>query len=240
VTDHFADRLVKAVKSKKTPACIGLDPVYERLPADIAEQKEMNDATDSAAAVDAILEFCRRVIRIVAPLVPAVKINSSFFERYYWEGVEAYYSLVEEAAERDLVVIGDVKRADIGHSSGAYAQAHLSDPSFVNVEDMVAPDAVTVNPYFGYDTLRPFIDVCREEAKGIFTLVQTSNESAAEIQGLTLENGATLADKIAVLVNRWANDDGLIGSSGYSCVKAEAPWRTRSPCWSTAGRTTTD
>jgi orotidine-5'-phosphate decarboxylase len=220
VSIHFADRLVAAVKAKGTSACIGIDPVYDRLPAEIAERADMNDATDSAAALDAILEFCRRVIKIVAPLVPAVKINSAFFERYYWEGVEAYYTLVQEAAALDLIVIGDVKRADIGSSSTPYAQAHLADPTFVNVDDLVAPDAVTVNPYFGLDALRPFIDVCREEGKGVFVLVQTSNESAGEIQGLILEDGSRLSERVAVLVNRWATDDGLIGSSGYSCFGA--------------------
>ncbi|UCG17273.1 MAG: orotidine-5'-phosphate decarboxylase [Phycisphaerales bacterium] len=220
VSTHFADQLMQAIQAKNAPVCVGIDPVYDRLPADIAEQKDMNDATDSASAIDAILEFSRRVIRIVSPLVPAVKINSAFFERYYSEGVEAYYDLVQEAAELDLLVIGDVKRADIGSSSAPYARAHLANPAFANLDDLVAPDAVTVNPYFGFDALRPFVDVCREEAKGIFALVRTSNESSMEVQGLTLEGGMTVSDRVATLVNQWAGDDGLIGSSGYSCIGA--------------------
>ena len=224
---HFADRLNQAIRTKKTPVCIGIDPVYERLPAEIIGSGEPDAAMDSSIAIDAILEFCRRVIRLVGPLVPAVKINSAFFEQYYWEGVEAYYNIVQEAAALDLIVIGDVKRADIGSSSEPYARAHLADPVFSNVDDIVAPDAVTVNPFFGIDALRPFIKECRDDGKGIFVLVQTSNESASQIQGLTLEDGMSLSDRIAILVNQWAGDDGLIGSSGYSCVGAVVSPRDR-------------
>ncbi|MCP4247038.1 MAG: orotidine-5'-phosphate decarboxylase [bacterium] len=217
---HFADRLLAAIREKGVPACVGLDPVYARLPADIAEQDELNDETNVESSLDALLEFCRQVIEIVAPMVPAVKINSAFFERYYSDGVEGYYDLVQEAAERDLIVIGDVKRGDIGHSSGLYAQAHLADPDFADLGELVAPDAVTVNPYFGLDALRPFLDISREQDKGLFALVQTSNESAAEVQGLTLDSGMKLCEKVGVLVNTWAGDDGLIGESGYSCLGA--------------------
>ncbi|MCH7813254.1 MAG: orotidine-5'-phosphate decarboxylase, partial [Planctomycetes bacterium] len=194
--------------------------VYARLPADIAEQDELNDETNVESSLDALLEYCRQVIEIVAPMVPAVKINSAFFERYYSDGVEGYYDLVQEAAERNLIVIGDVKRGDVGHSSLLYAQAHLADPDFADLGKMVAPDAVTVNPYFGLDALRPFLDISREQDKGLFALVQTSNESAAEVQGLTLDGGMKLCEKIGVLVNTWAGDDGLIGDAGYSCLGA--------------------
>ncbi len=220
MAENFADRLLTAIRRKGTPACIGIDPEYGRLPADIADQKEMNDAADTDSALDAILEFSRRVIHVVAPLVPAIKLNIAFFERYYWDGVEGYYDLIQEAAERDLIVIGDVKRADIGHSSAAYAEAHLAEPEFSNMEDLVAPDAVTVNSYFGLDALRPFLDVARSEQKGLFALVQTSNESWNDLQGLKLESGLTVAEKVATLVNGWAGDAGLIGNSGFSSLGA--------------------
>jgi len=209
-----------AIREKGVPACVGIDPVYERLPADIAEQREMNDATDVESALDAVREFCVQIIRIVAPLVPAVKINSAFFERYYWEGVEVYFDVIQEAAAAGLVVIGDVKRGDIGHTSGFYARAHLSRPDFVNVEELQTPDAVTVNPYFGIDGLKCFLDVARQQDKGVFALVQTSNESAGEIQGLTLEGGMKLSERVGVLVNEWAGDDGLMGAEGYSSLGA--------------------
>ncbi len=117
MASHFADRLCQSVKSKSTPLVVGLDPVYSRLPESIRNHREMNDEFDVAAAIDAILDFCTRTLRIVAPLVPAVKLNIAYFEKYLWEGVEAYYSIVSEADDLGLEVIGDVKRGDIGHTA---------------------------------------------------------------------------------------------------------------------------
>ena len=121
MADNFADRITKAAQNKATPAVVGIDPVYAKLPKQIREHKDLNDEMDVAAAIDAIFEFCTRVLRIVSPLVPAVKINSAFFERYYWEGIEQYYSLIQEADELGLEVIGDVKRGYIGTTAEAYA-----------------------------------------------------------------------------------------------------------------------
>ena len=112
--------------------------------------RHLNDATDIDAATDAIFEFCTRVLKIVAPLVPAVKFNSGFFEKYYWDGVENYYSLIQEATELGLEVIGDVKRGDIGSTAEAYAEAHLKNPEFLDMDGINAPDAITIN---GFDAL---------------------------------------------------------------------------------------
>lgn len=218
--DNFADRLLAAIKAKGAPVCVGIDPVYSRLPADIAEHKDLNDEFDSEAAVDAILEFGRQVIKIVAPLVPAVKINSAFFERYYWEGVEAYYELIQEASEAGLLVIGDSKRGDVGSTAEMYARSALSEPDFSNLDDMVGPDAVTVNAWAGLDGVKPFLDAAREEQKGVFVWVRASNESAAVIQDARLEDGMTVAEHLARQVAGWAADEGLTGKSGYSCLGA--------------------
>ncbi len=218
--DNFADRLLKAIKAKNAPVCVGIDPVYGKLPAEITEHRAMNDETDSEAALDAVLEFCRRAIRIVAPLVPAVKINAAFFERYYWEGVEAYYELIQEASDVGLLVIGDCKRGDIGSTAEMYARSALSDPDFGNLDDMVGPDAITVSSYFGLDGLQPFLDVARDEAKGVFALVRTSNPSADIIQNAKLEGGLTVAEHVAQQVAAWGSDPSLIGSSGYSLLGA--------------------
>lgn len=218
--NHFADRLAAAVQRKRTPTCVGLDPQYTHLPAEITEQQGLNDPTDRECVIDAVVEFCRRVLRVVAPLVPAVKINSAFFEQYYWEGTEAYYELTQEAKSKGLLVIGDIKRADVGHSAERYAQAHLGGGGFEDLAADMIPDAVTVNPYFGYDGVRPFIEVARKEGKGVFVLVQTSNESSSEVQGLKLADGGTLVENLAQRVNGWAGDHGLIGASGYSALGA--------------------
>jgi orotidine-5'-phosphate decarboxylase len=220
VADNFADQLLAAIKKKGSPTCVGIDPVYSMLPAEISEQAALNDENDSEAALDAVLEFCRRVIKIVAPLVPAVKINSAFFERYYWEGIEGYFDLIQEANSAGLVVIGDCKRGDIGSTAEMYARAALADPDFGNLDHLVGPDAITVSPYFGLDGIKPFLQFAREEQKGVFALVKTSNESANDIQNAKLQSGLTVSEHIAQLVATWAKDDGLVGSSGYSALGA--------------------
>lgn len=220
MSNHFADRLVAAIKEKGAPVCIGIDPVYERLPADITEREGFNDPSNCDCAIDAIGEYCRRIIKIVAPLVGVVKINAAFFEQYYGAGLEAYFDLVQEARSAGLIVIGDVKRADVGHSAVRYAKAHLADPEITDADEQMIPDAVTVNPYFGLDGVKPFIEIARTDGKGLFVLVQTSNDSAVEVQDLQLASGETLAVRIARMVNDWAGDDGLIGSCGYSCIGA--------------------
>ncbi|MCP4593577.1 MAG: orotidine-5'-phosphate decarboxylase [bacterium] len=210
--ENFADRLNQAIRDRKTPACVGLDPVLARLPKTVCAEYPMENGRTSAAAVNAIVAFGRGVIEAVAPLVPVMKINVAFFEAYGGRGVDAYRELIGVARRAGLLTIGDVKRGDIGHSSAAYAQGQLAGGD--------APDAITVNPYLGLDGVKPFIDVCREEGKGIFSLVQTSNESASAVQDVRLESGETVAAHVGGLVNDWAGDEQLMGSAGYSAVGA--------------------
>ena len=218
MASHFADRLCDAVKTKKTSLIVGLDPVYTRLPSAIRSHRQMNDEFDAAAAVDAIFDFCTQTMRIVAPMVPAVKINIAFFEKYLWEGLETYYSLISEADELGLEIIGDVKRGDIGHTAEAYAAAHLENPELAGLEDNLAPDAITVNGYTGTDGIEPFADMADKQGKGIFVLVRTSNASAAAIQDFTDADGQAMYEKLAEVVGQIANKDGRIGTQGYSNV----------------------
>ncbi|MHC4337165.1 MAG: orotidine 5'-phosphate decarboxylase / HUMPS family protein, partial [Planctomycetota bacterium] len=164
MASHFGDRLCNAVKSKGTPLVVGLDPVYRRLPWAVVSHHDMDDEYDVAAAVDAIFDFCTQTMRIVAPMVPAVKMNIAFFEKYFWEGIdekyfwegiETYYALISEADELGLEIIGDVKRGDIGHTAELYATAHLENPEFAGLEDTLAPDAITVNGFAGVDAIEP-------------------------------------------------------------------------------------
>src|SRR5437899_1427505 len=217
MSDLFADRLLDAIADKGgAPICVGIDPVYEMLPDAVAGPGNRRNANDATAAVDAIFAFTIEVLKIVAPLVPCVKFQSAYFEKYLWEGVEAYYSLIQEAAELGLLVIGDVKRGDIGSTASAYAAAHLADPSFQDHEDVIVPDAITVNPMLGLDTLEPFVAAAKTFGKGLFVLVRTSNPGSAELQDAKLVDGRTwsemLADRLAVI----AAQTGLVGSRGFS------------------------
>jgi orotidine-5'-phosphate decarboxylase len=218
MANHFADRLYEAVQSKKTSLVIGLDPVYSRLPPAIRAHRQMNDEYDAAAAVDAIFDFCTQAMRIVAPIVPAVKINIAFFERYLWEGLESYYALISEADDLGLEIIGDVKRGDVGHTAEMYATAHLQNSELTGMEDVLAPDAITVNGYTGTDGIEPFANMAAAEGKGVFVLVRTSNPSAAAIQDFRDAQGQALYEKMAEIVNEIGCRPELMGEKGYSDI----------------------
>ena len=215
---HFADRLCDAVTAKKTSLIVGLDPVYSRLPDAIKSHRDMNDEFDANAAVDAIFDFCTQTMRIIAPMVPAVKINIAFFEKYLWEGIETYYSLIAEAEDLGLEIIGDVKRGDIGHTAELYAAAHLQNPELVGLEDTLAPDAITINSYLGTDGIEPFADMATKQGKGLFVLVRTSNPSAAAIQDFADADGQLMYEKVAQIVAESAEKPERIGKKGYSNI----------------------
>jgi orotidine-5'-phosphate decarboxylase len=219
VSDLFCDRLLDAIDYTHAPICVGIDPILESLPDSIREKfKSRDDAPE--AAIDAIFDFTTRVLKIVAPLVPIVKFQSAYFEKYLWEGVEAYYSLIQEAKDLGLLVIGDVKRGDIGSTATAYAAGHLAEQTAGSDSEIATPDAITVNPMLGLDTLEPFVKTAKDFAKGLFVLVRTSNPGSAELQDAKLESGQTwsemLADKLAPI----AADPALVGSRGWSSIGA--------------------
>ncbi len=222
---HFADRTMSAIREKRAPVCVGFDPLMERLPKALLDEVgvsmtsngEVAEGVDRETIAEALRRFGREVIQIAASYIPIIKINIAFFERYHAEGVQAYRDLVRFASEAGLIVIGDVKRADIGHSTTQYAHAQLSCGS---ESASSAPDAVTVNPYFGFDAIRPFVEIAREQGRGLFVLVQTSNQSAAEVQGLSFPDERTVCQKVGELVQTWAESDGLVGECGYSAIGA--------------------
>ena len=216
----FSDRLLAAIEAKGSPICVGIDPIFEMLPDAIAGDAKERNGNDAEAAIDAIFTFTTTLLRLIAPHVPIVKFQSAYFERYLWEGVEAYYSLIQEAAELGLLVIGDVKRGDIGSTASAYAAAHLADPTFDEHEDIVVPDAITVNPMLGLDTLEPFITTARTFGKGLFVLVRTSNPGSADFQDAKLADGRTWSEMLADRLAAVAAQTGLVGNRGYSAVGA--------------------
>jgi orotidine-5'-phosphate decarboxylase len=220
MAELFADRLIEAIAAKGAPICVGLDPIFDLLPDAIAGKGSVRNANDAEAAIDAIFEFTIKVLKIVAPHVPIVKFQSAYFEQYLWEGVEAYYSLVQEAAELGVLVIGDVKRGDIGSTASAYAAGHLADPNFDEAEEIVVPDAITVNPFCGLDTLAPFIDTAKRFGKGLFVLVRTSNPGSSQLQDVLLADGRTWSEHLADALRPIAAGEGLVGASGYSAIGA--------------------
>lgn len=209
----FVDRLTAAVCAKRTAAVVGIDPVLERLPSELRPS-----GAGQEAAAEAVESFGRAVIDTVAPLVPAVKINSAFFEALYEAGVAAYYHLVSYAHARDLLVIGDVKRGDIGSTAKLYARGHLDQPTYPTVDAARIPDAVTLAGYLGESAVRPFIDVARRCGRGVFILVRPSDPGADAIH----EFGGTekLYQHMAKAVRAWGESADLRGQCGLSCVGA--------------------
>ncbi len=207
MTEHFADRLIAAIARVGSPVCVGLDPVYDRLPQEL----RADDHTE-AERLKAVDEFCGAVLKAVAPAVAGVKPQSAYFEAMGPGGVALYFDMVRRAKELGLIVIVDVKRNDIGSSAAAYAKAHLAGQD--------KPDAVTVNGYLGADGIAPFVAVARDEGKGVFVLVRTSNPSAKDIQDFADRQGRTVYEHMAAQVARMGSGDRLVGASGYSCLGA--------------------
>ncbi len=235
--EHFADRLTAAIRARNAPVCVGLDPLIDRLPAEartlaakspasmsvdsetfpkwaVIEKEQLARRAQHVGPCMALISYGMGVINAVADLVPAIKINIAFFEPFGPGGIETYHQLTTHAHGKGLLVIGDVKRADIGHTSAQYAKATLEG------EGSEVADAATVNPYFGWDGVGPFIESAQKNQRGVFVLVQTSNESASQVQGLILQSGNTVCQHVATLVQEWASASGRIGQSGYSCVGA--------------------
>ncbi|MCH8805412.1 MAG: orotidine-5'-phosphate decarboxylase [Planctomycetes bacterium] len=210
---HFADRLARAARDKRTAAVVGIDPVLERLPAAMRPTE-----SGLAAAVAAVESFGCSVIDVVAPIVPAVKINSAFFETFYEAGVGAYFRLVAHAHARGLLVIGDVKRGDIGSTARLYARGHLDRPAFADVDPARIPDAVTLSGYLGENAVRPFVEIARERGAGVFVLVRPSDPGADEVH--EFGEAERFYQHMARLVGRWGADEALIGECGLSCVGA--------------------
>jgi len=198
---------------------VGIDPVWERLPASLRRRIDhRSDRRHARAHLEAIREYVASMFEVVAPLVPCVKLQSACFERYHGAGVEVYDQLVALARRMDLIVIGDAKRGDIGVSASHYAAGCLADSDYTDLGGELGPDALTINSYFGDDGIEPFVKVATEQGKGLFALVRTSNPGGDAIQQLQLADGRRVCDAVAQVVAK--NGAGSVGVSGYSVLGA--------------------
>lgn len=177
------NKLVDKIKKTGAPIVVGLDPTMKFVPEHIKKQAFEEYGETPKGAAQAVWLYNKAIIDAICDLIPAVKPQIAMYEQFGTEGIIAFQRTVEYCKEKDLVVIGDVKRGDIGSTSEAYAVGHLGQ---VQVGSTMCrgfdEDFVTVNPYLGSDGVRPFIKVCQEEKKGIFVLVKTSNPSSGEFQ----------------------------------------------------------
>ena len=211
------NKLTAKIQKTNAPIVVGLDPMLNYIPKHIQEKsfKEYGEPLEGAA--EAIWQFNKEIVDKTYDLIPAVKPQIAMYEQFGIPGLMAYKKTVDYCKSKDLVVIGDIKRGDIGSTSAAYAVGHLGK---VQVgENKIAAfdeDFATVNPYLGSDGVKPFIDVCKEEKKGIFVLVKTSNPSSGEFQDRLID-GRPLYELVGEKVAQWGED--CMGDS-YSYVGA--------------------
>lgn len=215
---NVVDKLIENTIRTKNPSVIGLDPDIGKIPACYKVNAKSNNPFEAVANV--IYEFNRDVIDTVAYLVPAVKPQMAFYEKYGSYGVAAFEKTVAYAKSKGLVVIEDAKRNDIGNTAQAYADGHLGCVELLDGfhSPSIDADFLTVTPFLGSESLHPFIDVCVKNSKGIFVLVKTSNPSSGEIQDVVASDGMTISQSIAKYVSEQA--DTFTGEHGYSTIGA--------------------
>ena len=211
------NKLINKIQKTKAPIVVGLDPMLSYVPEHIQKKAfdEFGETLEGAA--EAIWQFNKEIVDKTYDLIPAVKPQIAMYEQFGIEGLKAYKKTVDYCKSKDLVVIGDIKRGDIGSTSAAYATGHLGkvqvgSKTYAGFDE----DFATVNPYLGSDGVKPFIDVCKEEKKGLFILVKTSNPSSGEFQD-QLINGKPLYELVGEKVAQWGEDHM---GDGYSYIGA--------------------
>ena len=200
------NKLCNKIKKLNAPIVVGLDPMMNYIPNHIKEAafKEYGETLEGAA--EAVWQYNKQIVDAVYDLIPAVKPQIAMYEQFGIEGLKAYKKTIEYCKEKDLVVIGDVKRGDIGSTSAAYATAHLGKVTVGSKQySLFDEDFATVNPYLGSDGIKPFIDVCKEENKGLFILVKTSNPSSGEFQDRLID-GRPLYEHVGEMVSKWGEE----------------------------------
>ena len=200
------NRLVAQIKKTGAPIVVGLDPMMKFIPEHIKEKAFAEFGETLEGAAEAIWQYNKAIVDAIYELVPAVKPQIAMYEQFGLPGLSAFYKTVQYCKEKGLVVIGDIKRGDIGSTSEAYAVGHLGkvqvgSRSYYGFDE----DFVTVNPYLGSDGVNPFIKVCKEEKKGIFVLVKTSNPSSGEFQDRQIADAGNrpLYEVVGEQVAKW-------------------------------------
>lgn len=200
------NKLVDKIRKTNAPIVVGLDPMMNYIPEHIIKKAFAEYGETLEGAAEAVWQYNKGIIDATYDLIPAVKPQIAMYEQFGIEGLKAFKRTCEYAKEKDLVVIGDIKRGDIGSTSAAYATGHLGKVKVgSNTFSAFEEDFVTVNPYLGTDGVKPFVDVCKEENKGLFILVKTSNPSSGEFQDRIID-GRPLYEWVGEKVAEWGAD----------------------------------
>ena len=211
------EKLIEQIEKKEAPIVVGLDPMLSYVPEYIRQAAFEEKGETLEGAAEAIWQFNKGIVDAVYDLVPAVKPQIAMYEQYGIPGMMAFLKTVQYCKEKGLIVIGDIKRGDIGSTSAAYAVGHLGTVEVGSKKySPFEEDFATVNPYLGSDGIRPFLDVCKENDKGIFVLVKTSNPSSGEFQD-QMVGEQKLYEIVAQKVVEWGSE---VMGGGYSNVGA--------------------
>lgn len=200
------NKLIEQIEKTKAPIVVGLDPMLSYVPDHIMKKALDEKGETLEGAAEAIWQYNKGIVDAVYDLIPAVKPQIAMYEQFGIPGLKAFKKTVDYCKEKGLVVIGDVKRGDIGSTSQAYAAAHLGKVEVgSSLLEGFGEDFATVNPYLGSDGIKPFVEECKKEKKGIFVLVKTSNPSSGEFQD-RLVDGRPLYELVAEKVAQWGED----------------------------------
>ncbi len=198
-------KLIEKIKKTNAPVVVGLDPALSFIPDQILEKSFAEFGETFEGAADAVWQFNKGIVDNIYDLVPAVKPQIAMYEQFGIPGLAVFQKTIDYCHEKGLIVIGDIKRGDIGSTSASYAAGHLGKTAIGSVKlSAFKEDFATVNPYLGTDGIQPFIDVCKEEGKGLFVLVKTSNPSSGEFQDRLID-GKPLYEHVGEKVVEWGS-----------------------------------
>lgn len=199
-------KLISNIQKTKAPIVVGLDPMLNYIPQQVKDEAFQEFGETLEGAAEAIWQYNKEIVDCTYDLIPAVKPQIAMYEQFGIEGMKAFKKTVDYCKSKGLVVIGDVKRGDIGSTSAAYATGHLGKVQVGSkTYSAFDEDFATVNPYLGSDGIKPFMEVCKEEKKGLFILVKTSNPSSGEFQD-QLINGKPLYEMVGEKVAQWGEE----------------------------------
>lgn len=203
---YFIDRLIERIEETNSRICVGLDPHLDLIPDHIFQEVEDSGKTEKEMFAAGVWKFNKKIIDKIYDLAVAVKPQIAFYENIGPSGMRSLEKTISYASKKGLIVILDAKRNDIGSTAEAYASAYLDNENI---------DAITINPYLGFDGIAPFI---KRKDKGAFALVRTSNKSAGDIQDLVSDQGRKIYEHVGKMVEKWGED--LTGRNGYSNLGA--------------------
>ena len=216
---NIMEKMAKRISELKNPTVAGLDTRIEYLPEEFVKEVCPNGINSFEDAAEAVYQYNVRLVDALHDIVPSVKVQVAYYEMYGAAGMVAFEKTMAYAKQKGMIVMADVKRNDIGATAACYANAYVGKtPMPYGEEQAFSSDIATINPHLGADGIKPFVDACAENGTGVYALVKTSNKSSGQLQDMKYEDGRTLYEAVADLVEEWGEETR--GETGYSVIGA--------------------